>query len=186
MGGGQGRWGWGWRTEVADVGAGHAPLTRRAGRVLPSWPRGLRPSRQHDARLDRRLMLGTATVSQASSVRSILCPPASLPLASSAGAHVRPAGGARGSSSANRAATILTAAPCSCTSSSWPPQLLRQGGRVRPTTVHLGPQLRPLHLPQPGPLGPCQPPRAHCLQSPPPVRIVRACSNTWSIFQSLI
>ena len=112
-------------------------------------------------------MLGTATtVSQASSVRNILGPPASLGVAPSAGADVRP--GARGGSA--HCATILTVAR-SC---SWPPQLLRQGGRVGPT-VHLRPQLRPLHLPQPGPLGPGQPPRAHCLQSPPPVRVVR----TW-------
>lgn len=180
MGWGQGWWRGGGGTEVADVGAGDTPLTRRAGRVRAPWSRGLRPSRKRDACLDRSLMLGTAaTVSQAPSVRNILCSPASLGVAPSGGADVRP--GARGGS-ADRATILTVARGCS-----WPPQLLRQGGRVGPT-VHLRPQLRPLHLhvPQPGPLGPGQPPRAHCLQSPPPVRVVRTWATLGQVgFQSL-
>ena len=189
MSGGQGWWCWGRGAEVANIGARHTPLTRGAWRLRSSWLEwGLRPSRQHYASLHRTL-LGSASVSQATSVRNILRPPATLGVASSGSADVRPGAG----SSANFA-TILTVARCSCRS--WPPLLQRQGGRG--PTIHLRPELRSrlhlststaqspprlhpstvppprLHLSMPRPLGSGQPACAHRLQPSPPVCVVRA------------
>ena len=165
-------------------------MTRRTRRLWTSWTRSLRSPRQGEARFVGILVGPGSTVALAARVRNILCP--TTPLPSSAVADVRP-GSTRRSA---RRAIVLTgggcgAAPrCSC---SWPPQLLRQGGRG-PSKVHLafgGPSK--VHLACGGPSkvhlacgGPHQinvprgdlrsgkAPRAHRLQPPSSVRVIRA------------
>ena len=155
-------------------------MTRWARRLWTSWTWGLRPSRQGEARFVGILLGPGSTVALAARVRNILLGP-TTPLPSSAVADVRP-GSTRRSA---RRAIVLTggccAAPrCSC---SWPPQLLRQGGRG-PSKVHLafgGPSK--VHLACGGPhqvnvprgdLRSGKTPRAHRLQPPSSIRVVRA------------
>ena len=147
-------------------------MTRRTRRLWTSWTRSLRSPRQGEARFVGILLGPGGTVALAARVRNILLGP-TTPLPSSAVADVRP-GSTRRSA---RRATVLTggcgAAPrCSC---SWPPQLLRQGGRG-PSKVHLacgGPHQ--VNVPR-GDLRSGKPPRAHRLQPPSSIRVVR----TWA------
>ena len=155
-------------------------MTRRARRLWTSWTRGLRSPRQGEARFVGILVGPGSIVALAPSVRNILRP--TTPLPSSAVADVRP-GSTRRSA---RRAIVLTGGGCCCAprcSCTWPPQLLRQGGRG-PSKVHLvcgGPAK--VHLACGGPhqvnvprgdLRSGKAPRAHRLQPPSSVRVVCA------------